>query len=377
MCLEHEEAPDPDFPQFSRFPNELKLMVWEYAVSRKQILSLTPDQIPEKGDDYKYGRMPAFLCVDKMSRWVALAMNRYPIRFSFQYCNCSRQRPERWLKERCLLPPRNPGVQHCAMGPDDIVAIRVEHEYYTKWHERWTSSCLDGWSWDCKVQHSEFVGRWEGDYKLISNWMMLTPLNMFHLGGPYEHFQYSELPRYRDLDDLSHKEWCNTAEWLQEQFGDFFQPWGDEHGDYPTQLKNIYCLSFGWNQPKKTNLTAYDLVSVRKILYDLWNVDLMYWDRTWNEDGVVTESKEVASPEFVMVKGAKIVRWDSTKDLRLIKRRGAKRFIEKTLLSDRFSNWVPPKYRPWKRELKDDEDSSGWDTDDTEGGDSDESDDSD
>ncbi|KAI1108545.1 hypothetical protein F5Y14DRAFT_459444, partial [Nemania sp. NC0429] len=159
MRLEHKSDPLTltTFPLFGQLPTELRLDIWDLAMDEQQIASLTEDKSSGIDDDIKYGRLPAFLFVSYECRMTAIKRNRYPIRFSFRYIP-----EERAGRTRKTNPEiQHAGVQICAIGPEDIVALRVEGS----WDDANTIGPL-----------FRFQGEWGGNYKEIRNWMMPSPL---------------------------------------------------------------------------------------------------------------------------------------------------------------------------------------------------------
>jgi hypothetical protein len=246
ICLDHEEDPNTaSFDSFSKLPAELRLMVWEFAISEKQIASLTELSGIESSDiddDIKYGRLPAFLFVNKECRDVALRMNRYPIRFTFRPVT-ARLFPDDPI-------PRT--LQRCRIGPDDIVAVRVEKKWYPIWEENWKIIVDKSFPSGSYSIPMDFRGKWGGDYDSIENWMMLVPLNVFHFDDSHN----------TELNRLGSEICRHILLSVQTQFKHLFHKCVGL-GPLPEISEEVHYVVYGWEQPKKENLTAYELESIQ------------------------------------------------------------------------------------------------------------------
>ncbi|KAJ8129824.1 hypothetical protein O1611_g3808 [Lasiodiplodia mahajangana] len=299
ICLNHREESDTaSFHNFPKLPPELRLMVWEYAISAQQIASLTQGDSSGIDDDIKYGRLPAFLFVNMECRQIALKMNRYPIRFSFRYCTC----PDPTDPISPPVPPDHvhKGVQHCMIGPDDIVAVRLEKEWYKLWARNW-KLFFENTSWVDNISPIRFTGHWEGDFDSIENWMMLVPLNVFHL----------DRNGNTELAGLTRRECGRIIDWLQNQFLLLLQT-HDWQGPHPDIYEDFYYIVYGWDQPKKDNLTAYELESIEfdlPILYE----EADNFQAAW----YIAGDTEAPASIFQKVKGAQILRYHQGRTPRL------------------------------------------------------------
>lgn len=143
LRLRHErKSHTHTFHSFSKLPAELRLQVWDFAMSERQIASLTEDGSSGINDDIKYGRLPAYLFVNIECCARALEKKRYPIRFTFRHRLSvlpDRSLSNYWVEnssetdsEETTSLESNPdeGVQYCAIGPADIVALRVEGSWH-------------------------------------------------------------------------------------------------------------------------------------------------------------------------------------------------------------------------------------------------------
>ncbi|KAI0867652.1 hypothetical protein GGS24DRAFT_514881 [Hypoxylon argillaceum] len=251
ICLNHQEPSDTtSFSSFPSLPPEVRLMVWEIAISRRQIVSLTDTPSSGIDDDLKYGRMPAFLFVNVECRQLALRMNRYPIHFTFRYCDCYRLA----IANLEVASPDHvhEDVQHCMIGPDDIVALRLERGWYRLWQENWEKT-VNGRSISSTLNPLKFIGHWGGEFAGIKNWMVPLPLNAFHL----DHNRKTKT----ELHQLSPEECSSIKSWLKTWISNIFR-FKNGRGSCPEIFGQIYYLVYGWEQPKKDNLTGYNLESI-------------------------------------------------------------------------------------------------------------------
>ncbi|KAI1128637.1 hypothetical protein F5Y10DRAFT_172941 [Nemania abortiva] len=286
ICLSHNEEPDDaSFHNFPNLPPELRLMIWEYAISRPQIASLTKEDSSGIDDDIKYGRLPAFLFVNVECRDVALKMDRYPIRFTFRHCaDCP---------DHCTSAAQHgrEGVQRCLVGPEDTVALRIEKDWYPMWRKMW-EWCPEALGWEAKMYNMSpfsFDGHWIGDYAKMRNWMMLVPLNAFHLDRT-GNTELANLDFYR----------CRAIEgWLRWQFHTLLR----DDRPFSGTFEGLHYVLYGWEQPKKENLTAYELESIVDCLPNLHrSVELVY-----------DELQEQMESIFLKLKSAKILRYQQGK----------------------------------------------------------------
>lgn len=261
LRLLHENKSDtPTFHPFSKLPAELRLEIWALAMSERQIASLTEGDSSGIDDDIKHGRLPAFLFVNYECRSRALETNRYPIRFTFRHAQSPEPSPSSSNNKVVSdpvehLPSEHPlgGVQHCAIGPNDIVALRFEKAWYRCWQR-----CREYFYDDPHIGHLgppvRFDGFWGGNYESIRNWMMPTPL----------------IPRHPDPDSDGIIGGGKIPYWSKYYFELNFYSLVAPYSPNPDESKNIphphvfydeclYYLVYDWHKPKKENLTAYDL----------------------------------------------------------------------------------------------------------------------
>ncbi|KAI0449444.1 hypothetical protein F5B21DRAFT_509189 [Xylaria acuta] len=236
LCLDHEEEHSTaTFHNFSKLSDEIRVMIWKLAISRRQIASLTQGKSSGLNEDIKYGRLPAFLFVNKEARWVV------PIHFTYGY--------RKW--EDPLRRPRK-GLQHCMLGPDDIVALRIDNERYRMWEYLWNSGKCE-----TKRDYIRFPGRWEGDYRAIHNWMTSAPLNAFH-NDPYRDCLSTRRCELNELDSSKCNEIVNQ---LRIHFARLLS-----NDPYCRTYQLLHILAYGWDQPNMENLTAYDFETIQNCL---------------------------------------------------------------------------------------------------------------
>ncbi|KAI1810078.1 hypothetical protein GGS20DRAFT_595078 [Poronia punctata] len=253
ICNAHTEdhsTPATTFPKFSLLAREVQMMIWEFAMAPQQIASLTVESTGQLSEDIEAGRIPRFLFVN----WQAykIAMRRYPIRFSFRYCEKANDEVRRIF--RCGdVCDCNSAIQNCRIGPDDIVALRIEKYMYAAWDHNWSFWYMSSWQSEKPEMEGDmlrsavypyFHGTWLGNYRDIKNWMVPAPLNMFHLAKDDE----------RELSELK-TEPLEISMWYQ----DLFKTILGDHEDVPKKFENVYCLGYGWREPQRKNLTFYDL----------------------------------------------------------------------------------------------------------------------
>lgn len=256
LLYEYKSRHKPTFHPFNELPPELRFDIWELAISERQIASLTEGGCSGIDDDIKHGRLPAFLFVSHECRARALKMNRYPIRFTFQHV---RSVPpahlpfNSWVEDNSDedVPPGFPykGVQRCAIGPDDIVAIRLEGSWYQQWGRCFTrfydDPYIDDYHWAAPDPRVRFTGYWGGDWKKIRNWLMPTPL----------------IPHHPD-PVVNGIEAGRVEYWAKNQFQLLFHR--TLYLPYPNEFRDecLYYLVYDWHNPKDDNLTGCDLEEI-------------------------------------------------------------------------------------------------------------------
>jgi len=314
LCNEHEEdhsTPSDIFHPFPKLPAEIQVVVFQAALEGRHIASLTRRPTGGRDEDIRYGRISPLFFVNKLA--CELAERRFPIYFRFSTCihgNIVREegpRPSYQLsddsgsqdedsKDEDVRPCGCDTVwQNCRIGSDDIVALRIEEEMCTAWYHNWMLWYESGWEsfpYESAFRNAVtpyFHGWWEGDYKKIKNLMVPAPLNMFHL----DHSN-STASKETELNELSLSKCRIISEWYQELFHDIL---GSREAEVPKRFKNVYCLAYGWMEPKRQNLTLYDIESADKCLPNFTNAE-----------NYVKNLEDVPPPKYLVIKGHEVVR---------------------------------------------------------------------